>query len=73
MTFSERKVILENLNVLMRLYVLKMMILAVHKRLRKIKMHIQKKKSDNGGDRNKLNIPEMSIDGVEFIFGLEGK
>ncbi len=22
----------------------------------------------NGGDRNKSNIPEMSIDGIEFLF-----
>lgn len=27
----------------------------------------------NGGDRNKNNIPEMSIDGVEFLFGVGGE
>ena len=26
----------------------------------------------NGGDRDKDNIPEMSIDGVEFVFGVGG-
>ena len=26
----------------------------------------------NGGDRNKKNIPEMSVDGVEFLFGVGG-
>jgi cytidyltransferase-like protein len=26
----------------------------------------------NGGDRNKGNIPEMSVDGVEFLFGVGG-
>lgn len=26
----------------------------------------------NGGDRNKKNIPEMIIDGVEFVFGVGG-
>lgn len=26
----------------------------------------------NGGDRTKDNIPEMSVDGVEFIFGVGG-
>jgi len=26
----------------------------------------------NGGDRNNSNIPEMSVDGVEFIFGVGG-
>ena len=26
----------------------------------------------NGGDRNKSNIPEMSVDGVEFLFGVGG-
>jgi len=26
----------------------------------------------NGGDRNKGNIPEMSIEGVEFVFGVGG-
>lgn len=26
----------------------------------------------NGGDRNKENIPEMDIDGVEFVFGVGG-
>ena len=26
----------------------------------------------NGGDRNKENIPEMSIDNIEFIFGVGG-
>jgi len=26
----------------------------------------------NGGDRDKSNIPEMSVDGVEFLFGIGG-
>ena len=26
----------------------------------------------NGGDRNNKNIPEMSVDGIEFIFGVGG-
>jgi len=26
----------------------------------------------NGGDRTKDNIPEMSVDGVEFVFGVGG-
>ena len=26
----------------------------------------------NGGDRNKDNIPEMVIDGIEFRFGVGG-
>jgi len=26
----------------------------------------------NGGDRNDRNIPEMSVDGIEFIFGVGG-
>ena len=26
----------------------------------------------NGGDRNKGNIPEMSVDGIEFLFGVGG-
>ena len=26
----------------------------------------------NGGDRNKANIPEMSVDGIEFLFGVGG-
>ena len=26
----------------------------------------------NGGDRNEKNIPEMSVDGVEFLFGVGG-
>ena len=26
----------------------------------------------NGGDRNKENIPEMSVDGIDFIFGVGG-
>lgn len=26
----------------------------------------------NGGDRNKENIPEMSVEGVEFLFGVGG-
>ena len=25
----------------------------------------------NGGDRNNKNIPEMSVDGIEFLFGIE--
>ena len=43
--------------------------------LRKIKNAYPKEKIlfCNGGDRNKLNIPEMSIDGVEFIFGVGAK
>jgi len=27
----------------------------------------------NGGDRNKENIPEMRVDGIEFIFGIGGE
>ena len=27
----------------------------------------------NGGDRTKENIPEMSVDGVEFVFGVGGE
>ena len=27
----------------------------------------------NGGDRNKFNIPEMSVPGVEFVFGVGGE
>lgn len=27
----------------------------------------------NGGDRTKDNIPEMSVDGVEFVFGIGGQ
>ena len=26
----------------------------------------------NGGDRNKENIPEMSVDGIEFLFSVGG-
>ena len=26
----------------------------------------------NGGDRNKGNIPEMSVDGIEFLFSVGG-
>ena len=26
----------------------------------------------NGGDRNKSNIPEMKVDGIEFRFGIGG-
>ena len=26
----------------------------------------------NGGDRNKGNIPEMSVDGIDFIFSVGG-
>jgi mannose-6-phosphate isomerase-like protein (cupin superfamily) len=26
----------------------------------------------NGGDRNNENIPEMSVDGIEFLFGIGG-
>ena len=26
----------------------------------------------NGGDRNKSNIPEMSVNGIDFLFGVGG-
>ena len=64
MPFEERKVILENLSMLMKLLRLKMMTkVAVFNALEALKKYIQMMKLffANGGDRNNKNIPEMSV------------
>tara|TARA_B100000614_G_C14432311_1_gene446664 strand:+ start:27 stop:800 length:774 start_codon:yes stop_codon:yes gene_type:complete len=75
MPFSERKIILENIN-----YVDEVIDFEDDQQGSAIKA-IEKVKSlypndqilfANGGDRDKANIPEMVVDDVEFIFGIGG-
>ena len=75
MPFSERKIILENIN-----YVDEVIDFEDDQQGSSINA-IEKVKSlypndqillANGGDRDKTNIPEMFVDDVEFIFGIGG-
>jgi cytidyltransferase-like protein len=75
MPFNERKIIIENLSFVDSVIDFKdddrgSAINA----LTKIKELYPKDKIAfaNGGDRNEANIPEMSVDGIEFLFGVGG-
>ncbi|MEL0187022.1 MAG: adenylyltransferase/cytidyltransferase family protein [Flavobacteriaceae bacterium] len=73
--FTERKIILDNL-----LFVDKVIDFddddngsAINALIKVKKMYPQEKITfANGGDRNKNNIPEMSVDGVDFVFSVGG-
>ena len=75
MTFNERKSILEAIQ-----YVNEVIDFEDDKKgscinaLQKIKKLYPNDKIffANGGDRNVKNIPELSVDGVEFLFGIGG-
>jgi cytidyltransferase-like protein len=75
MPFSERKIILENIS-----YVDEVIDFKDDKKgtaiqaLQKVKESFPKDKIffANGGDRNINNIPEMSVKGIEFLFGVGG-
>jgi len=75
MPFSERKIILENIS-----YVDEVIDFEDDKAgsaINAIKTIKNRYPNDqiifaNGGDRNKTNIPEMSLEGVEFIFSVGG-
>lgn len=75
MPFNERKIIIENLSFVDSVIDFKDddMGSAINA-LTKIKELYPKDKIAfaNGGDRNEANIPEMSVDGIEFLFGVGG-
>jgi len=75
MPFSERKLIIENLRHVDQVIDFKDDEIGscIHA-LEKIKNLYEKDKIyfANGGDRNKINIPEMSVEGIKFIFSVGG-
>ena len=76
MSFSERKIILENLSCVDEVIDFEDDEFGSSvDALKKIKNRHPKDKIIfcNGGDRTDQNIPEMSIDGVEFVFGVGGE
>ena len=75
MPFSERKTILENLSCVDQVIDFKDdEIGSCIDALEKIKKLFPEDEIlfCNGGDRNKKNIPEMTVEGVEFVFGVGG-
>jgi cytidyltransferase-like protein len=75
MPFSERKVILENLKYVDEVIDFKDdEIGSCTHALEKVKALYEEDEIyfANGGDRNKKNIPEMSVEGIKFIFSVGG-
>ena len=75
MPFSERKVILENLKYVDEVIDFKDdEIGSCTYALEKVKALYEEDEIyfANGGDRNKKNIPEMSVEGIKFIFSVGG-
>ena len=73
--FIERKIILENLSVVSEVIDFDDdQIGSAIEGLKKIKSKYPKDQIFfcNGGDRDKTNIPEMELDGIEFLFGVGG-
>ena len=76
MPFKERKIILENLSMVDEVVDFEDDSLgSVCLGLEKIKKQYPEDNIIfcNGGDRNKENIPEMSVEGIEFKFGVGGE
>jgi len=75
MTFSERKLIIENLKYVDEVIDFKDdEIGSCINALEKVKNLYEEDEIyfANGGDRDKQNIPEMSVEGINFIFGVGG-
>ena len=75
MPFNERKNIIENISCVDEVISFKDDVFgSAINALKKVKKMYPDRKIAfaNGGDRNKDNIPEMSVEGVDFLFGIGG-
>ena len=75
MPFNERKNVIENISCVDEVISFKddEFGSAINALKKVKKMHPYRKiVFANGGDRNKDNIPEMSVEGVDFLFGVGG-